>query len=317
MNIIDKKRIAITGAGGYLGGHLLRRFCELGHTVVPITRRDCDLRSPQQVQNFFSRQQEKFDVLIHAASVGGSRNRVDDPGVCYQNLVMYKNIIQHYDSDYDRLVLLLSGARQHAIKRKEPYGLSHDMIYRTIYDDYDIKIFNIWNIFGVQQLSTRFIRSNMERYYNKKPMIIHDNIRFDFFYIDDFFHEVRKVVQNPQIRQCQEINCVYRTSYTLEEIAKMINELDQHKVQIQIVGDMFGCHDYNKNYFYSFQGDRNLEVRKRLQTQSVSYRSQYENMQSRLQEYYDLLKEQYRLRVELFQGGYYGAGKWLCGVDIV
>src|SRR5512145_3271734 len=64
-------RIAITGAGGFVGSHLQRQFRSLGHTVVPLCRKDASNAgewipfslgeevAPESLRG--------FDVLVHCA----------------------------------------------------------------------------------------------------------------------------------------------------------------------------------------------------------------------------------------------------------
>ena len=100
----------------------------------------------------------------------------------------------------------------------------------------------MFNAFGFQETSEKFIRSNLERYLLKKPMIIHQNIVFDFFYCQDILFLLNYWLLENNLPK--EVNLVYREKLTLQEVCNLINELDDHKVKIVIENSMPG-----KNYY--------------------------------------------------------------------
>jgi hypothetical protein len=63
-------------------------------------------------------------------------------------------------------------------------------------------------------------------------MIIHQDKFMDFFYIKDLISLVDYYINNDNISK--QIDCSYIGLYKLSEIANMINELDEHKVDICI-----------------------------------------------------------------------------------
>jgi nucleoside-diphosphate-sugar epimerase len=66
-------------------------------------------------------------------------------------------------------------------------------------------------------------------------MEVHQNKYMDFFYMEDLVSLVKLYILNDNLPK--EIDCVYSNNYTLQEIAKIINELDKHKVDITMLGD--------------------------------------------------------------------------------
>lgn len=85
----NQKRIMITGGGGFLGRHLVRRIESKKPAEIFVPRsKDYDLRNPSDISKVLA--EGKPDVLIHAAArVGGiGANRAEPAGYFYDNLIM-------------------------------------------------------------------------------------------------------------------------------------------------------------------------------------------------------------------------------------
>ncbi|CAK0901045.1 unnamed protein product, partial [Prorocentrum cordatum] len=82
------RRVAVTGASGFLGRHLLERLRELGAEVLPVRHSEFDLTEQAAVRRLYA--DLRPEVLIHAAgAVGGIGANVANPGrFLYENAVM-------------------------------------------------------------------------------------------------------------------------------------------------------------------------------------------------------------------------------------
>ncbi len=93
--LLQTKRILVTGAGGFLGGHIVdllrQRECE--HIIAP-SRAEYDLTCADDVQRLFER--HKPEVMIHAAAaVGGIGANLRNPGhFFYANTMMGIQVIE-------------------------------------------------------------------------------------------------------------------------------------------------------------------------------------------------------------------------------
>jgi nucleoside-diphosphate-sugar epimerase len=226
-------RILITGGNGYVAKSLYNALSD-DYEITLISRKDFDLTSFEATKNFL--QGQYFDVVIHAAVVGGSRLKKDTWADMDCNLIMYYNLLQH-KSSFGKLIHFGSGAEDYA--GDTPYGLSKNVIKKSIQEQDNFFNIQIFGVFDENELDTRFIKSNIKRYINREPMNINVHKRMTFFYMKDLIKLVKHTIDTSSTKLTKEVYCSYIKNYTLREIADMINELDNHEVPIYMT-DEFG-----------------------------------------------------------------------------
>jgi nucleoside-diphosphate-sugar epimerase len=232
-------KILITGANGYIGKSLHNTLKDK-YEVTAITRKEVNLTNSSDVNLFFLG--EKYDVVIHCAVVGGSRLVEDKWNVMDINLTMYYNLLANKDH-FKKFIHFGSGAETYM--PKEPYGYSKKVIAKSILNQpnfYNLKIFGAFN---ENELNTRFIKANIKRYINKEPMQVYQDKAMDFFYILDLVSVIEYYINEE--KPLKEFDCVYKDPLNLVHITKIINELDNHKVETQINNIELGI-PYISNY---------------------------------------------------------------------
>ena len=222
-------KILITGANGYIAKRLTASLRNT-HEVYTITRQQLDLVDSKAVNSWF--EDKYFDVVIHAAVKGGSRlNPPEGSDIILSNLLMYDNLM-HCRNKFGRLIHFGSGAEEFS---DSPYGFSKHIINRLMKLDPKSVNIKIYAVFDANELDTRFIKNNIQRYINREDMIIHQDKKMDFFYMKDLISLVEWLInQREEEFPIQEINCSYLEKNTLTQIAKMINSLSDYKVNIKI-----------------------------------------------------------------------------------
>lgn len=218
--------ILITGGNGYIAKSIYYALKDK-YNITSITRQDFDLTDSFETLKYFSN--KYFDIVIHCAVSGGSRLKLDTWGDMDNNLKMYYNLL-NCKNKFGTFIHFGSGAETNA--PESPYGLSKKVIANSILEQknfYDIKIFGVFN---ENESDTRFIKGNIKRYINKEPMLIHQNKFMDFFYMKDLISLVEHYINNDNMPK--QIDCSYTGLYRLSEIANIINELDEYKVDIKI-----------------------------------------------------------------------------------
>lgn len=218
-------KILITGTNGYIGKSLTKKLKDK-YKIVALTRQLVDLTNYQDVHNFFK--DKYFDVVIHCAVVGGSRLKGDTWKDLDTNLIMYYNLLQ-CKSHFNKFIHLGSGAE--IFLNETPYGLSKHIIRKSVLEKNNFYNIRIFGVFDENELDTRFIKANITRYVNKQPIIVHQNNFMDFIYMPDFIKIVEYYINN---NGPKEIDCTYKKTFNLLEIANIINNLSSHKVDINL-----------------------------------------------------------------------------------
>jgi nucleoside-diphosphate-sugar epimerase len=220
-------KILITGGNGYIGKSIYFALRDK-YDVTAITRQDFDLTCWTSTHNFFH--DKSFDVVIHAAVVGGHRLQEDNDSVLRDNLLMYRNLLNHQDK-FTKFISFGSGAELG--NPTTPYGISKQVIADSMFSKPNFLNLRIFAVFDENELGTRFIKSNIIRYINKEDMLVYRDRFMDFFYMVDLITLVNHFILKEEWL-FNEIDCVYYEKHTLTDIVKIINKLNKHKVGVKL-----------------------------------------------------------------------------------
>lgn len=239
-------KILLTGSNGYIAKNLAKYFSK--YDLTCISRKNFDLRDTAAVNSFFK--DKYFDVVLHCAILGGNRLVGDSKEIVYDNIRLAMNLMLNARS-FGKLIHFGSGAELDRSKNisksnfslfkelpEDPYGFSKNIIARLLYsydNTYNLRIFNV---FAEDEAERRMIKGNVLNYKNHQDIIIHQDREMDFMYIDDFIKVVDKYVNNELV--IREFDCIYEQKYKLSEIANLINNLSEHKVDIKIIDKNLG-----------------------------------------------------------------------------
>ena len=219
-------KILITGGKGYIAKNITNHLWEKYHILSP-GREELDLLDSKSVDTFF--EGKHFDVVIHTATLGGSRLKEEDETVSFYNLIMFYNLIRKKEQ-FNKLISFGSGAEFNT--EYSPYGFSKKVINKLIHKHDNFYNLRIYAVFDEKEKDTRFIKSNIKRYLNNEPIIIHQDKLMDFIYMPDLISIVEHYLVGKDL--LKEVNCIYDDTVSLSNVAQQINNLSISKVPINI-----------------------------------------------------------------------------------
>ena len=243
--------ILVTGTNEFIGSNIIKLLSnDTNFKFFNGNRNAINLYSTESIERYLDENQ--IDTVIHCAIEGGSRLKQDTSDMLYKNILMYENLIK-FNHRYKIFINFGSGAefdRKQNISNVNEYdmfniiptdfyGLSKNVITKLSTHHPIILNLRIFGCFYYNELSTRFIRNNINNYIKNKPIIIHHDRCMDFLYMEDLLNVIEHFIRTP-VTCYTDINMSYLKKYKLSDIANIINELSSHKVDINIENKISG-----------------------------------------------------------------------------
>jgi nucleoside-diphosphate-sugar epimerase len=233
--------VLVTGATGFLGSNVVK-ISNNNFNFLGVTKSNLNLFSTTDIDSFIFK--NKIEAVIHCAIEGGHRLEKDDYDIFYKNILMYENLIKFKDR-YKIFINIASGAefdrrndinlyKEEELYKNIPvdyYGLSKNIISK-LHNQFDRGInLRIFNCFYPNERNTRFISSNIKKYINREPMIVHQDRYIDFLFLPDFIKVLEHFLNLPKDLP-NDINISYKEKYKLSDILNKINNLNSYKSEI-------------------------------------------------------------------------------------
>lgn len=237
----NRKKILITGASGYIGRNLHEYFQKKYFLYTP-SHQTLDLLDDKMTETFF--RNHDIDIVIHTALVGGSRQEEQVQNAFLANTKMFFNILRN-QRFFDRLIHFGSGAeydKRRPLKRikesqfdervpHDEYGFFKYLCSCYIKNTRDIINLRIFGIFGKHEdYKLRFISNAIVNNLFGLPIIMNQNVFFDYLYIGDFVRIVERFIHYESVAKFYNIG--YGSSIDLLTIAKKINSIADKPSQI-------------------------------------------------------------------------------------
>lgn len=234
-------RIFLSGSGGFIGRHL-KVFLGKKHEVLSPRSSELNLLDSRSVDSFFSA--NKVDFIIHSAALGV---RVSPDATLEQvalpNIEMFKNLSKYAGANCP-MIVFGSGAEYDKSRTlckvkesdfglsipKDAYGYSKYCISKEIEKLSHILNLRIFGIYGLGENPTRVTSCIVNDNLNRGPMMMNQNVVYDFIYIDDLCDIVGKLLE--QFPDKKFLNLTPTESVETKTLAKIVNEFSDYESEI-------------------------------------------------------------------------------------
>ena len=259
--------ILVTGANGFIGSNVAAFLeCNTKYNIFKLTRSVVNLHSLKDLNKYIIG--NKINAIIHCAIEGGKRCIKDDISILHNNILMIQNLLSCQingpfiniasGAEFDRKLDIFEVHEKEIYNRvpTDYYGLSKNVISKLVNNIANGINLRLFGCFNYNENCLRMIKSNLNNYILKKPIIIHEDKYMDFIYSDDLCNLIVNIIQSPQkLYDLKDINIVYNKKYKLSDIANIITSIDNYKVPILINNPIDGL-----NYCGNGQKFNNLNL---------------------------------------------------------
>lgn len=266
------KSILILGASGFVGRNLFEKLRSKYDVLAP-SRSALNLLDESSLEKYFKT--KRIEVVINAAVVGGSRKEEHENFMLQNNLKMFFNIVRnkkyfkkmiHFGSgaEYDKKRALINVKEEDFDKKipEDEYGLYKYICSKYIEETNAIVNLRIFGLFGkYEDYRYRFISNAICRNIYGLPITLHQDVYFDYLYINDFIKIIDYFIINDA--KYKSYNIGTGSPVSLLTLAKKINEIADIKSEILVKKK-------GLNWQYSCNNNRLKEETKDFSFQSIS-----------------------------------------------
>ena len=200
-------RILITGSSGFIGRNLAEQLAATYEVLAPSST-ELDLLNAQDVRDYLAA--HHCDAVVHSATTRSNRRITAPPELLDRNCRMFFNLARnhgrfgkliHFGSgaEYDRTDLP-SRVREDYCDTRVPadaYGFSKYICAKHIERSEGIVDLRLFGVFGpYEDYTVRFISNACCRLLKGLPIVMRQDVLFDYLYVNDLARITRWFIEN-------------------------------------------------------------------------------------------------------------------------
>jgi len=228
-------RILITGGSGFIGRNLAEQLASTYDVLAPSSV-ELDLLNELAVREYLDA--HRFDVILHSATTRSNRRLAAPPDMLDRNCRMFFNLARNLDGKHERFSKMIhfgSGAEYDRTQLparvredyfdtrvpRDPYGFSKYICAKYIERSDRIVDLRLFGVFGAyEDYTVRFISNACCRALKGLPIVLRQNVMFDYLYIKDLVKITRWFIENDARHKAY--NVCTGQPVALSELARVI-----------------------------------------------------------------------------------------------